>query len=254
MDKNQQNVLAKKVQFLENLNSSLEGNTIQKSQKISVVELQERINKGEKFFTQTQINEFNGAVSDKIRKAYTPDQKEAIRKSHEVELNSLERIEVETVTGAVVTFFSKAAKSEDIDEEGRDGERQESSEEEEEEEEERSISKADAISILDLQSPEMDEFLEKAGKAQLGEIREWKGRKMQKTADGWKPVKSGSGKKEGKSIEEMTKDADKIKSEYEDLKKQSEKNPKDENLKAKFEAKEEQLRRVASAIRDKKSE
>lgn len=39
---------------------------------------------------------------------------------------------------------------------------------------------------------ETAEVLEKGKKAQIGEIRDWKGIKMQKTAQGWVPVKGGS--------------------------------------------------------------
>lgn len=41
------------------------------------------------------------------------------------------------------------------------------------------------------------DFLEKGKKANLGEVREWQGQKMQKTTTGWKPV--GEGKKESSS-------------------------------------------------------
>lgn len=49
----------------------------------------------------------------------------------------------------------------------------------------------------------MMDIIEKGGKrAQVGEIREWNGKKYQKTANGWAPVKTGSGQKgEGKPAE-----------------------------------------------------
>lgn len=41
---------------------------------------------------------------------------------------------------------------------------------------------------------ETDFLLEKGKKANIGEIREWRGKKFQKQADGWKPVKESSSK------------------------------------------------------------
>lgn len=51
-----------------------------------------------------------------------------------------------------------------------------------------------------------DDFLEKGKKAQIGEIREWKGKKHQKQADGsWKPVKAGGKKGSKKETESNAK-------------------------------------------------
>lgn len=49
--------------------------------------------------------------------------------------------------------------------------------------------------LQNVQSGVSPEFIEKGKTAQVGEIREWTGQKMQKTVNGWIPVKEGTGSK-----------------------------------------------------------
>lgn len=49
--------------------------------------------------------------------------------------------------------------------------------------------------LQNVQSGVSPEFIEKGKTAQVGEIREWNGQKMQKTVNGWIPVKEGTGGK-----------------------------------------------------------
>ena len=49
--------------------------------------------------------------------------------------------------------------------------------------------------LQNVQSGVSPEFIEKGKTAQVGEIREWNGQKMQKTVNGWIPVKEGTGSK-----------------------------------------------------------
>ena len=58
----------------------------------------------------------------------------------------------------------------------------------------------------------------------------------------------------GKSLEELMVAAKKIKDEYTKLKSEASKHPNNESLQGRLIAKEEQLRRVANAIRAKKDE
>lgn len=49
--------------------------------------------------------------------------------------------------------------------------------------------------LQNVQSGVSPEFIEKGKTAQVGETREWNGQKMQKTVNGWIPVKEGTGGK-----------------------------------------------------------
>jgi len=52
------------------------------------------------------------------------------------------------------------------------------------------LSKSEAYEILGIDDFEADSFLEKGHKANIGEVREWKGNKYQKGTDGWKRLKN----------------------------------------------------------------
>lgn len=55
------------------------------------------------------------------------------------------------------------------------------------------------ISNLKKSIDDVCDFIEKGKRAQVGEIREWNGQKMQKQADGsWKPVKESGGESDSK--------------------------------------------------------
>ena len=56
--------------------------------------------------------------------------------------------------------------------------------------------------LQNVQSGVSPEFIEKGKTAQVGEIREWNGQKMQKTVNGWIPVKGGTGSKGEHRIED----------------------------------------------------
>jgi hypothetical protein len=53
------------------------------------------------------------------------------------------------------------------------------------------------------------DFLEKGKKANLGEVREWSGKKYQKTAQGWKPVGKATNSESGGGAKEEFKQPDK---------------------------------------------
>lgn len=95
-------------------------------------------------------------------------------------------------------------------------------------------------------SVDLEEELEKSKAAQIGEIRTWSGVKMQKTAEGWVPVKEGS--KESKP-EEQTKEKVYSKQELSEFAKETS----EADLKAAAAGKDEKLRIAAQAELDRRS-
>jgi hypothetical protein len=106
MDSIQNKINLRKSQILQNLNSSLEGQKVEKPKTISVEDFRDRLNKGEKFLTIGDIEKFNGEVKSKIIKAFTPDEKEAIRKSADEQLSKLQPYLVTNDEGGSLRVFS----------------------------------------------------------------------------------------------------------------------------------------------------
>lgn len=114
MDKNKERIDLRKAQFLANLNSSMSGSKVEiQNEVISTAEFQERISKGEKFYTESNIQQFLSDVDKKVVGAYTNDQKMTLRKSAEDQLSLLKSVSVVTETGAKLNFYVQVASSKD---------------------------------------------------------------------------------------------------------------------------------------------
>lgn len=132
MDSIQRKVELRKAQIIENLNTSLGGEIIQKGEKLTIEQFKDELQKGEVFLTSANLDKFNQDVNARIVKAFTPEDKDAIRKSAQEELSMLIPVTIQNEFGKSFQFFKKGKK------------------------------------------------------AQIGEIREWNGKKVQKTPSGWK--------------------------------------------------------------------
>lgn len=107
MDHNQTKNVLRKAQVISNLNSSLGGQVVEPSQEITLEEFQERLKKGEKFFTVSDIERFKSDVRNNINKAYTPEEKEKINSLSEKELSLLKAVVVVNPLGNKFKFFTE---------------------------------------------------------------------------------------------------------------------------------------------------
>lgn len=107
MDSIQRKIDLRKSEILQNLNSSLEGQKVAKAETISVEQFRDKLQKGEKFFTVGDIEKFNEEVSVKIVKAFTPEDKESIRKSADNQLSKLQPYIVANDEGGTLKVFSQ---------------------------------------------------------------------------------------------------------------------------------------------------
>jgi len=104
MDSNKNRVELRKSEIIKNMN--LKGDSEIKAEKIYISEFRERLEKGEKFITPQQVDNFNMDVKELILKAYTPEEKELIKQKADKDLSLLKAVDVVSENGKVVSFFS----------------------------------------------------------------------------------------------------------------------------------------------------
>lgn len=110
MDKNSEKVALRKAEILKNLGSSLKGEKVEKAEDISFEDFQEEIKKGVKFFSPSDIENFNKSVSIKAMNTPNPEKKQKIKKSADDQLSELVMLNVITSTGRPVPFFKEKIK------------------------------------------------------------------------------------------------------------------------------------------------
>ena len=112
MDSNQLRVAQHRAQIAANISGSVFGETIEKGEKISIEEFQERLEKGETFLAEPQINKFMRDNQEKVVNAYTPEEKEEIISKANNELSLLKSITVVNSIGQEFQFFTKSESAE----------------------------------------------------------------------------------------------------------------------------------------------
>lgn len=171
MDFIENRVNLRKSEMIGRLGRSIQadsGESLVKSIDLTLEDFNQAKESGVEFFTRTGISKYQDSARQAISNAYLEESKEEIRKSVEAELISLVPVIVHHGNGAMTGLYVKGE---------------------------------------DLFKSEDGEALEKGKRAAIGEIREWSGKKYQKTATGWVPVKGDSkdSKKNSSEGEEKTK-------------------------------------------------
>lgn len=106
MGSNEQRIAIHKASIMKNIYETVNGEIVQKGETINIAEFQERLGKGEKFLTPSDIERFQADVKSRIIKAYAPKDKEAILKKGEKEISLLKSVTVENEIGRKFQFFS----------------------------------------------------------------------------------------------------------------------------------------------------
>jgi hypothetical protein len=110
MDSNKLRVEEHRATIARNISGSTANpeEVIAKGEKISIVEFQDRLKKGESFLSQSQVDRFIKDTHQKAVSAFDPETKEQIIKAVENELNLLKGVTVVNEIGQEFNFFTKS--------------------------------------------------------------------------------------------------------------------------------------------------
>lgn len=104
MDSNQERAFKRKLEIMANLNGSVTGNRMDKAVKLNHEEFQERLQKGQKFFTKEKLQDF--VKDNRARVNKNPELLDKIKKSVDAQLMDIVPVSVLTSTGKTLQFFT----------------------------------------------------------------------------------------------------------------------------------------------------